>query len=69
MQNQVPKIQNYKSGFFPEFPDPVFPGKKIVGEVGGSQTLPHFIAHVKVSCYTYRLKLWHDVADAKSVEN
>ena len=69
MQNQVPKIQNYKSGFFPEFPDPVFSRKKIVGEVGGGQTLAHFIAHVKVSCYIYKLKLWHDVADAKSVEN
>ena len=66
MQNQVPKIQNYKSGFFPEFPGPVFSRKK---NGGGGQILAHFIAKVKVSCYIYKLKLWHDVADVKSVEN
>ena len=69
MQNQVPKIQNYKSGFFPDFPDPVFSRKIFLGEVGGGQILAHFIAQVKVSYFIYKLKLWHDVADAKSAEN
>ena len=66
----MPKnIWNLLSGFFPEFRDPVFSQKKIVGEVGGGQILANFIAHVKVSYFIYKLKLWHDVADAKSVEN
>ena len=45
------------SGFFPE--------KKR----GGGQILAHFIAHMKVSYFIHKLKLWQDVADAKSLEN
>ena len=68
-QNLTSNIRNLISGFFPELPDPVFSREKIVGEVGGGQIFAHFIGHVKVSYFIYKLKLWHDVADAKSVEN
>ena len=68
-QNLIEISWNFVSGFFPDFPDPVFSRKKIVGEVGGGQIFAHFIGHVKVSYFIYKLKLWHDVADAKSEEN
>ena len=67
-QNLTPKFQNLKSGFFLDFPDPVFSQKKKLGEVGGGQTLGHFLALTKISCFIYKLELWHDVADAKTLE-
>ena len=67
-QNLTPKIRNLKSGFFPDFPDTVFSGKKNLGEVGGGQTLGHFLALTKISCFIFKLELWHDVADAKTLE-
>ena len=51
-----------------EFDIRVFPGKKCGGGWGG-QILAHFIAHMKVSYFIHKLKLWQDVADAKSTEN
>ena len=33
-QNLVKDTGNFGSGFFPDFPDPVFSRKKNVGEVG-----------------------------------
>ena len=68
-QNLIEISWNFVSGFSPDIPDPVFSWKKIVGEVGEGQIFTHFIAHMKVSYFTYKLKLWHDVADAKSTEN
>ena len=67
-QNLIPKIRNPTSGFFPDFPDPVFSQKKKLGEVGGGQTLGHFLALTKISCFIFKLELWHDVADAKTLE-
>ena len=64
-QNLTKNIWNLKSGFFPEFPDPVFSRKKSVG----GQILVHVIAHVNVSCFIYKLKLGHDGADTKNAEN
>ena len=68
-QNLIEISGNFISGFFPDFPDPVFSWKKFVGELGGGQILAHFIAHVKISCFKYKLKLGHDGADAKNREN
>ena len=58
-QNLTPKFRNLKSGFFQE---------KKLGEVGGGQTLGHFLALTKISCFIFKLELWHDVADAKTLE-
>ena len=68
-QNLTKNIWNLISGFFPEFPDPVFSPEKKVREVAGGQILAHAMAHVKLSCFIYKLKLGHDGADTKNAEN
>ena len=68
-KNLIENSRNIESGFFPDFPDPVFSRKKRVRGLAGGQILAHFIAHVKVSCFIYELKLGHDGADAKNAEN
>ena len=47
-QNLIEDIRFFGSGFFPDFPDPVFSRNKRVRGLAGGQTLAHFIAHVKV---------------------
>ena len=47
-QNLIKNSRNFESGFFPDFPDPVFSRKKRVRGLAGGQILAHFIAHVKV---------------------
>ena len=68
-KNLIENSRNFESGFFPDFPDPVFSRKKRVRGLARGQILAQFIAHVKVSCFIYKLKLGHDGADAKSREN
>ena len=68
-QNLIENIRFLGSGFLPDFPDPVFSRNKRVRGLAGGQTLAHFIAHVKVSCFIYRFELGHDGADAKNAEN
>ena len=54
-QNLVKNTGNFGSGFFPDFPDPVFSRKKNVGEVGGGQTLGHFMGLIYIACFIYKL--------------
>ena len=67
-QNLVKNTGNFGSGFFPDFPDPVFSRKKNVGEVGGGQTLGHFMGLIYIACFIYKLGLGHDGAEAKTLE-
>ena len=65
-QNLTLNIRNFISGFFPDFPNPVFSRKKSVGELGRGKTFHHFIAHLYLACFLYELKLEHNGAYAKN---
>ena len=68
-KNLIENSRNFESGFFPDFPDPVFSRKKRVRRLAGGQILAHFIAHVKVSCFIYEFIWWQKVADMKNAKN
>ena len=39
-----------------------------MGEVGGGQTLGHFMGLIYIACFIYKLGLGHDGAEAKTLE-
>ena len=45
-QNLIKNSRNFESGFFPDFPDPVFSRKKTVCGLVQSQTPGHFVNFV-----------------------
>ena len=69
IQNQVPKIWNFKSGFFPDFPDPVFSRKKKLGRLGQTTTIAHFVTQSYNNCQTLVLERWRKVEHEKNAEN
>ena len=68
-QNLIKNSQNFKSGFFPDFPDPVFSRKKRVREVAGGQTLGHFVSYMNIFHILYEFIWWQKVADMKNAKN
>ena len=68
-QNLVKNTGNFGSGFFPDFPDPVFSQKKIVGGLGQSQTLGQSFAHFYYINYISSLVLWRNVENMKNTKN
>ena len=69
IQNQVPKIWNVKSGFFPDFPDPVFSRNFFVGGLGRGRTMSHFLGLINKECFMHELETGHDRTDTKSTKN
>ena len=60
---------NFFSGFFPDFPDPVFSRKKIVCGLVQSQTLCQSFAHFYYINYISSLVLWRNVENMKNAKN
>ena len=68
-QNLIKISWNFVSGFFPDFPDPVFSRKKRVRGLAGGQFFVHLLANIYILSFIDKLGLGHDGADAKSKEN
>ena len=68
-KNLIKNTQIFGSGFFPDFPDPVFSRKKRVRVLAGGQFIVHLIANTYILSFIYKLELGHDGADAKNREN
>ena len=65
-------LQKYQEFHIKKIPHSVRPFyctvRPVCGLVGG-QTLGHFMAHIYLACFTYKLGLGHDGTEAKSWEN
>merc|ERR1712001_313877 len=68
-QYLITNIGNFISGFFPDFPDPVFSRKFFLDGLGRGQTLCHFVAYFYYINYLCSLVGWQGVADMKNAKN
>ena len=68
-QNLFQNIKNFISGFFPDFPDPVFSLKKILYGLVRGQTLCHFVAYFYNINYICSLACWQKLAGMKNAKN
>ena len=68
-QNLFQNIKNFISGFFPDFPDPVFSLKKIVREVAGGQTKCQFVSYLNIFHILQTSTWWQKLADMKNAKN
>ena len=63
-QNLTLNIRNFISGFFPDFPDPVFSRKKIVRGLARGQTIDHFITYIYIVLILYKITCWRMLEQA-----
>ena len=68
MQNLIENSQNFIIIFLPHSVRPFYRTVRTVCELVGGQTLSHFMAHIYLACFIYKLELGHDGADMKSWE-
>ena len=61
--------KNFISGFFPDFPDPVFSRNFFLEGLGGGQTLCHFVAYFYYINYLCSLACWQKLAGMKNAKN
>ena len=62
-------IKNFTINFFPHSVRPFYRTVRTVCGLVGGQTLGHFMAHIYLTCFIYKLELGQDGADVKSWEN
>ena len=68
-QNLIENTQIFVSGFFPEFPDPVFSRKKTVRGLAGGQTMHQNAMFKHLSTSVPPFTWWQKVADMKNAKN
>ena len=62
-------MRNFISGFFPEFPDPVFFPEKKLRRLAHGQTLGHFDRFVTNFNVISPSVTWQKLADVKNAKN
>ena len=65
----IKNYRNFVSGFFPDFPDPVFSRNFFVEKLGEGQTRCHFLSYVNIFHILYKFFWWQKVADMKNAKN
>ena len=60
---------NFISGFFPDFPDPVFSRNFLLGKLGQGQIKCHFVSFMNIFHILYSFLWWQKVADMKNAKN
>ena len=68
-QNLFKNTENFISGFFPDFPDPVIFQKKMVGKVGVGQLFHQNVAYTYKLNILWKLIWWQKVAGMKNAKN
>ena len=68
-QNLIPNFWNLVSGFFPEFPDPVFFRKKSLRGFAPWKTLGHFVHFVPKQSYISPSVTWRKLEYMKNAKN
>ena len=63
------KFKNFISGFFPDFPDPVFSRKLFLQRLADGQTLCQVFAHIYYINYVSSLVWWRKVEHMKNAKN
>ena len=68
-QNLTLNIRNFISGFFPDFPDPVFSRNFCLERLGDGQIKCHFVSYMNTFHILYEFIWWQKVADTKNAKN
>ena len=68
-QNLIKNTRNHRSGFFPDFPDPVFSRIFFLRGLAGGQTLGHFDRFATKLNDISPSVTWQKLADMKNAKN
>ena len=68
-KNLIENSRNFESGFFPDFPDPVFSRKKRVRGLAGGQTIDQNALFKLLSPSVLPVTWWQKLADMKNAKN
>ena len=68
-QNLIKNRQYFESGFFPDFPDPVFSRNFCLERLGDGQIKCHFVSYMNTFHILYEFIWWQKVADTKNAKN
>ena len=68
-QNQFKNSQNFESGFFPDFPDPVFSRNFLVRVLARTKFLDHIFVYPFLLHDFINSRPWQALADTKNAKN